>query len=80
MLQQEKQTGPVWLIQRLKSAEKRQAGSWQVVWNESIAPMSAIGEGGETLSRDFVRSVKTFEQAVKMSEKTFYPTTMNWRN
>jgi hypothetical protein len=68
MLQQEKRSGPLWLIEQLKAAEKRRQGSWQAVWNESLAPLISAAEGGESLSQDFVRSITSFEQAVKAAE------------
>jgi hypothetical protein len=60
----EKQVGPLWLIQRLKKAEQRKPGSWRVVWKEIV---DLPTEGGEGPGRE-VKSVATFEEAIKMLE------------
>src|SRR5262249_30913371 len=64
MVVAEKQFGPVWLIQRLKKAEQRKPDSWRAAWKEDFEIPTAGGEGP---SRE-VKSVATFEQAIKMLE------------
>jgi hypothetical protein len=66
MVQSEKRLGAGWLIQELKKAEGRKKGSWQEVWNE----FSHIATNLEPKNPDAeaLKSVKTFEQAIKMLE------------
>ena len=64
LVQKEKEVGPVWLIRKLKEAERTQSGSWRPFWKEIL---SVPDESGAQ-NRDFIESAKTFEQAIKMLE------------
>jgi hypothetical protein len=71
LLLKEKQVGPVWLLDRLKAAERRQAGSWRAVWEKTFLAAYAGGEAeaGDNQeaarNREAIRSVKSLEQATK---------------
>jgi hypothetical protein len=61
MVLSEKQTGLIWLIRELKTAEKHKEGSWKGVWEKTI-------EEPQSQNRDGVQSAKTFQQAITMLE------------
>jgi len=65
LLLKEKQVGPVWLLDRLKAAERRQPGSWSTVWKETFDAALAGNEGEAGANREAIQSVKSFEQATK---------------
>jgi hypothetical protein len=70
----EKRLGPTWLIRALKDAERREPGSWRVVWDRVFEAILRASERDEAPTRNAVRSVKTFGQAIEMLEglATFY--------
>ena len=61
MVLSEKQTGLMWLIQELKTAEKHKEGSWKSVWEKTIGEPQSQNQGG-------VESAKTYQQAIKILE------------
>jgi hypothetical protein len=68
MVLMERQLGPMWLIRELKEAERRKEGSWQEVWKRIFDVIIRISEGQDVPDRDFIQSVKTFEQAISTLE------------
>lgn len=65
LLLKEKQVGPVWLLDRLNAAERRQPGSWRTVWKETFDAALAASEGEAGANREAIQSVKSLEQATK---------------
>ncbi len=61
----EREIGPLWLIRELKETERREPGSWQRLWNDTLlAPAEQLNDR----DREAIRSVRTFEQAIKLLE------------
>ena len=65
LLLKEKQVGPLWLLDRLKAAERHQPGSWRMVWKETFDAALAASEGEAGANREVIQSVKSLEQATK---------------
>ncbi len=69
LLTVEKQVGPVWLLGRLRDAERKQPGSWQTVWKETFDSVFSGNEGAANADRDIILAVKSYEQATKWLEE-----------
>ncbi len=65
LLLKQKQMGPLWLLERLKAAERRQPGAWQTAWKETVDTAPRGNEGEARANRDAIQSVKSFAQATK---------------
>ncbi len=69
LLAVEKQVGPLWLLNKLKDAERREPGSWQMPWKETFEAAFAGNEGSASANRDTILGVKSFDQATKWLEE-----------
>jgi hypothetical protein len=65
LLLKEKEVGPLWMLKRLKAAERRLPGCWQTVWKETFDTIISASEGEVGANREAIQSVKSFEQATK---------------
>ncbi|MFL5243321.1 MAG: hypothetical protein ACJ8FY_14545 [Gemmataceae bacterium] len=67
IVRREKEVGPAWLLQRIKTAEQQKPGAWQEVWNEVFDAIISSAEGRGP-NRDSVNTIKNYEEATKALE------------
>ncbi len=64
LVEKEKQMGPLWLIGRLKAADRAKPGAWKAVWKQTMDAALGANEG-PSAGRVEIPSPKSLGEAVK---------------